>query len=98
MLRAVVGGGSKADNKKSGATHKVKRGNPLWDTKQFAEKQFFSQTAYLNVMKIDGKQITVLNQWGEQMIVSKDIVENMYSASHFEKEVGMNMTGLAEVL
>ena len=49
-------------------------------------------------MKIDGKQITVLNQWGEQMIVSKDIVENMYSASHFEKEVGMNMTGLAEVL
>ena len=32
------------------------------------------------------------------MIVSRDIVENMYSADHFTKEVNMNMTGLAEVL
>ena len=32
------------------------------------------------------------------MIVSRDIIENMYSADHFGKEVSMNMTGLAEVL
>ena len=32
------------------------------------------------------------------MIVSRDIVENMYSASHYAKEINMNMTGLAEVL
>ena len=39
-----------------------------------------------------------MNSWGEEMIVSRDIVEGMYSASHFEKEINMNMTGLAEVL
>ena len=32
------------------------------------------------------------------MIVSRDILENMYSADHFKKEVSMNMTGLAELL
>ena len=32
------------------------------------------------------------------MIVSRDILENMYSADHFKKEVPMNMTGLAELL
>ena len=32
------------------------------------------------------------------MIVSRDIVENMYSADHFIREVNTNMTGLAEVL
>ena len=30
--------------------------------------------------------------------MSRDIVENMYSASHYAKEVNMNMTSLAEVL
>jgi hypothetical protein len=32
------------------------------------------------------------------MHVSRDIVEKMASASHFAKEVPMNMTGLAELL
>ena len=98
MLRAVVGGGAKGKGKKAAALKKVKRSKPLWDTKQFAEKQFFSQTAYLNVKSIEGNQVTVENSWGNQMIVSRDIVENMYSADHFEKEVHMNMTNMAEVL
>ena len=32
------------------------------------------------------------------MIVSRDIVEDMFSADHFEKTVNMNMTSLAEIL
>ena len=96
MLRKVVGGDGKGTKK--GQPKKIKRGDPLWDTKQFAVKQHFSQTAYLNVKAISGNQVTVMNSWGEEMIVSRDIVEGMYSASHFEKEINMNMTGLAEVL
>ena len=96
MLRAQVGGGAKG--KKAALLKKVKRGKPLWDTKQFAEGHFFSQTAYLNVKAIDGNRITVANSYGGEMIVSRDILENMYSADHFKKEVPMNMTGLAELL
>jgi len=96
MLRAVVGGGAKG--KKAALLKKVKRGKPLWDTKQFAEGQFFSQTAYLNVKATEGNRITVRNSYGGEMIVSRDILENMHSADHFKKEVPMNMTGLAELL
>ena len=32
------------------------------------------------------------------MNVSRDIVESMHSADHYEREVFMNMTNLAEVL
>ena len=42
--------------------------------------------------------MTVQNQYGNLMHVSKDILEKMSSATHFEKEVPMNMTSLAEIL
>lgn len=97
ILSAAVGGG-KGKGKKA-AAKKVKRTSPpLWDTKQFAAKQFFSQTAYLNVKAIEGNRITVENSFGNTMYVSKDILEGMYSGDHFAKEVPMNMTGLAELL
>jgi len=96
MLRAVVGGGAR--RKKAALLKKVKRSKPLWDTKQLANDHFLSQTAYINVKAIDGNRVTVENSFGGQMIVSKDIIQNMYSADHFEKEVPMNMTGLAELL
>ena len=47
---------------------------------------------------IDGKKITVENSFGDQMHISKDILEKMDSARHFAKEVPMNMTELAELL
>ena len=47
---------------------------------------------------IEGDRITVKNQWGNLMYVSRDIVEKMDSASHYAKEVPMNMTGLAELI
>jgi len=42
--------------------------------------------------------ITVKNQFGHVMQMSKELLETMYSATHYEREVGLNMTGLAELL
>ena len=95
ILSAAVGGGKKGGK----AAKPVKRTTkPLWDTKKFEKDQFFSQTTYLNVKEIAGNRITVENQFGNTLYVSKDILEGMYSADHFKNEVGMNMTGLAELL
>ncbi len=57
-----------------------------------------SQTTYYNVKEIAGDRITVEDQHGGLMHVSRDIVEKMASATHYAKEVGTNMTGLAELL
>ncbi len=48
--------------------------------------------------EIAGDRVTVQNQYGNLMHVSRDILEKMWSATHFAKEVPMNMTGLAELL
>jgi hypothetical protein len=103
ILRASIKGG---DAKSSGATGSApvlkksasKREPALWDTKQFAVGQNLSQTTYYNVKGIAGDRITVEDQHGGLMHVSKDIVEKMVSGTHFSREVTMNMTGLAELL
>jgi hypothetical protein len=76
----------------------VRKNKPLWDGSKIAVGQWLSQTQYYHVKAIEGTRITVENQWGNLMLVSKDIIEKMDSADHFEKEVGMNMTALAELL
>ena len=97
ILSAAVGG--KGKGSKKDLAKKVKRtGDPLWDPKKFEVNQYFSQTAYLKVIDIQSDRITVENSYGNQLYVSKDILANMFSASHFSKEVAMNMTGLAELL
>jgi len=53
---------------------------------------------YYNVTGIAGNTINVEDENGTQMQVSKDILEKMFSATHFAKEVPMTMTGLAELL
>jgi ribosomal protein L18E len=50
------------------------------------------------VRAIEGPCITVENSYGNQMHVSRDILEQMSSASHFAKDVPLNMTALAELL
>jgi hypothetical protein len=50
------------------------------------------------VRNIEGKKITVENSFGSTMHVSLDILEGMYSADHYQKEVSCTMTELAEVL
>ena len=52
----------------------------------------------MNVKEIDGKRITVENSFGDRMYVSRDILEQMESADHYEKEVQMTKTELAELL
>ena len=64
MLRKVVSGGSGAGGKSSEHVKKGKRGDPKWDPKQFADGQYFSQTAYLNVKAIEGNRITVEDSYG----------------------------------
>ena len=95
ILSAAVGGGKKGVK----AAKPVKRTtDPLWDTSKFEVRQFFSQTAYLMVKAIEGNRITVENSYGNALYVSKDILEGMYSADHYKKEVPMSMTMLAELL
>lgn len=53
---------------------------------------------YYNVDSIAGDLITVVDQNGTKMHVSKNIIEKMASGTHFTKEVPMNMTALAELL
>jgi hypothetical protein len=72
--------------------------DPLWDTKQFEIGQWMSSLAYYNVKAIDRNTITVQNSFGNELQVSKDILEKMHSANHYEHERPMNMTELAELL
>ena len=51
----------------------------------------------MNVLKI-GSMVSVRNQFGHTMQMSKELLETMYSADHYEREVPLNMTGLAELL
>lgn len=98
LSNAIVDAGDKKGGKKKKALVKKPKGAPLWNPKKFDTKQFFSQTAYLNVQSMDGVGVTVKNSFGNEMFVSRDILQGMYSADHFKKEVAMNMSGLAELL
>lgn len=96
MLSVAVGGPGKG---KKSATKLVKRtGEPLWDTSKFEPKQWFSQVAYLTVRDLGPSQVRVENSYGMQMDVSRDILERMWSASHFDTEVYLSMTDLAALM
>jgi len=92
ILSVAVGGPDHKKVAKKVATE------PFWDTKKFAVGQWFSQNAYFTVKEISGSRITVENSFGDTMHVSKDIIEKMDSGNHFEKEVSLTMTELAELL
>lgn len=91
LSKAVAG---KGKGKKAAAI----RSDPLWDTSKFEVGQWCSSLTYYNVKAIDGKSITVTNSFGDEHQISKDILEKMYSANHFNRERNMNMTELAELL
>lgn len=77
MLSTSLGSGK-------GGKPAKRTGEPRWDAKKLAAGQWLSQTAYYQVQKIEGNTITVLNSHGNQLIVSKDILEQMESADHFK--------------
>jgi hypothetical protein len=91
MLSTTLGSGK-------GGQPAKRTGQPLWEAKKLAAGQWLSQTAYYCVQKVDGNTITVLNSHGNQLIVSKDILEQMESADHFKTQVVATMTQLVEVL
>lgn len=74
-----------------------KRDGPKWSLSKLAMGQYLSMTSYMTVIGI-GNLITVRNQFGQTMQMSKELLETMYSAQHYAKEVALNMTGLAELL
>ena len=59
--------------------------------------QFLSMTSYMTVLNINNL-VAVRNQHGNTMQMSKELLETMYSAQHYEREINLNMTGLAELL
>jgi len=54
--------------------------------------------AYLTVRNITSSTVRVENSYGMQMDVSRDIIERMWSANHFDTEVNMGMTDMAALL
>ena len=62
--------------------------------------QFLSQARYLTVtgFRDSDNMYQVRNQAGHTFYASKRILESMYSAQHFAKEVALTMTGLVELL
>ena len=98
ILSAAVGGDGKGAKGAKALAKVARKGKPLWDPKKFETKQWFSQTAYLKVEEISGNRVTVKNSYDQPLYVSKDILESMYSADHYKKEVAMTLTGLAERL
>jgi hypothetical protein len=71
---------------------------PLWDTKKFAVDQVLSMRTYYNVTGIAGNTVTVDDQNGSTVQVSRDILEKMVSGTHYAKEVHLTMSGLAELI
>ena len=52
----------------------------------------------MNVISIEGGNVTAVENFTGNKYYVGGILENMYSANHFAKEVNTNMSGLAEVL
>ena len=75
------------------------REGPKWSLSKLEMKQYLSMTSYMTVVNIPGKgMISVKNQYGNHMQMSKSLLETMYSSSHYSETVNLNMTGLAELL
>lgn len=94
MLSATV----QKKKKQSARQKEAEEAKVLWSGDQLATDQYLSQTAYVQVQEIEGNRVTVVNQYGKKMFYSRDILENMWSADHYEREVPMQMTALSELL
>ena len=70
---------------------------PKWSLDKLEMNQYLSMTSYMTVVNI-GDMVSVRNQYGSNMQMSKELLESMYSATHYSAEVALNMTGLAELL
>ena len=61
--------------------------------------EFFSCHQYMKVISIQGSTIKLRNERGRMVDIDKQVlVDDSYSADHFETEVTCNMTELSEIL
>ena len=70
-----------------------------WNLNKLEMGHFLSETCFYRVTDIerDGT-VSVQPDEGDNMSMGKNLIETLYSADHYEKEVALNMTGLAELL
>lgn len=87
---------AKAPKQKPAANRKAQSG-PKWNLADLKMGQFLSMTSYMTVLNIN-HLVAVRNQYGHTMQMSQELLETMYSATHYAREVGLNMTGMAELL
>ena len=62
--------------------------------------QFLSMTNYLTVLNINQttQMVAVRNQRGQTMSMSRELVETLYSARHYDRVCYLNKKGMAELL
>ena len=66
-----------------------KKDGPKWRLSDLKMGQIMSMTSYLTVIGLGNANhnlITVKNQFGQDLQMSKDLLETMYSADHFDRE------------
>lgn len=56
-----------------------KRDGPKWNLSKLEMGQFLSMTSYMTVIGL-GNMVTVRNQFGQTMQMSKELLDTMYSA------------------
>ena len=56
---------------------------PKWRMSDLAMGQYLSWTQYMTIIGVGNLMITVKNQFGHVMQMSKELLETMYSATHY---------------
>ena len=70
-----------------------------WNRSLLKAGDFFSCHQYMQVVAVKGSDVTLKNERGQTLVIDKQVLLNdSYSADHFEKEVSCTMTQLAEIL
>jgi hypothetical protein len=76
---------------------KVEKKDPLW-TGEMEVGQWFSSTNYIKIEKVEAGKVEVVSSVGGKWSMSKDLVQKMDSADHFDYEIPMNRAELVEML
>ena len=87
---------AKAEPKVTKNIQKKAKGH--FDLKKVKAGEYFSGCQYLKVLKT-GNNVSLQTETGKVIEIEKSIlVEDSYSADHYDREVNCNMTELVEVL
>jgi len=70
----------------------------LWEISKMQKGQFLSETCYYKVESFNKNEANIVDHKIYKITVTLNILDGMISATHFNQEVPMSMTALAEVL